>query len=152
MPLLPAAYDQTTEQALLTLLTLRDPDGNVLQRLANDLVSHQSRGQTYRAYPFAIVLPEDSDDRAGTASLTIDNVSQEITRAIRATREPPEVTIELVWSGTPDLVEKTLDFLVLTDASYDAMSVSFTLEALDLLAQPWTTARYDPVAFPDIFT
>ena len=136
--------------ALLFLLTIT-PKNSPPLHFVNNNEAVISRGVTYMAYPFSLVLPTEDGEKITSLSLTIDNVDQSIITAIRETLEPPLVKVELIVSSFPDVVEKTIDFLILRNVSYDALSITGILESYNILARKFPYERYDPTRFPDLF-
>lgn len=151
MALAPAIYRPTTPEAFFILLTFTSPvSATTVFRVVNNNEDVVSRGNTFTAYPFSINLPSDIEGEARRASITIDNVSREITRYVRQSLEPPTVKIELVLSSTPNTVEKTIDFLRMVEVSYDAMTVTATLEPFDIMNSPAIEDIYAGDQFPDL--
>ena len=138
----------TTDVALLWLLTVSDPASKVVLRAVNNLEDVTSRGEVYTAFPFDLVLPPDTGDRPQNLQLSVANVGRDLINVLRAQMEPPEVKIELVTSTMPDTVEKTLDFFKVRSAQYDAMAINFTLSPSNIFARSTCTATYNGHEFP----
>lgn len=151
MALTPAIYEPSTNEAFLFLLTISPADGSTPIRVVNDNVDLVSRGDTFIGYPFDITLPPDTGDRKHQLTLQIDNVDQQIVNAVRALEDPPTVKLELVLSGSPNTVEKTVDFLRLDSAEYDAMTVTAQLRPENMLARQFPSETYNPVEWRDLF-
>lgn len=148
--LIPAVLDETIDDAFLVLLTLTDVKSGRQAFVANNLEDVVSRGTTFQAYPFAIKLPGQLEDRNTSAQLVIDNVDQRITRYIRSSLEPPHVKIEAIFASDPDLVERSIDYLRLVQVSADARQVSGYLEARDFLNGPAVDSIYSGAEFPSL--
>ena len=56
----------------------------------------------------------------------------------------------MILSSAPDTVEKTIDFLRMDVAEWDAMTVQATLRPENMMARKLGTT-YNAVAFPDLF-
>jgi hypothetical protein len=110
-----------------------------------------SNGITYIPYPFNLTLPLDTGDKIPTITLTIDNVDQMLVDAIRELEVAPSIRVQLITSVFPDLVEKDLDFLKLRNVTYDAMSISGTLEVASVWARKFPSEQVDPVHYPALF-
>jgi hypothetical protein len=151
MALTPAINRPTTTEAFFILLTFTSPTSVTdVFRVVNNNEDVVSRGETFTAYPFTINLPSDIEGEPRRASITIDNVSREITRYVRQALEPPTVKIELVLSSSPDTVEKTVEFLRMVEVTYDAMTVTATLEPFDIMNSPAIEDIYAGDQFPDL--
>lgn len=150
MALEPRIYQQSLDEALLVLITITSADGERVSRFVNNNESVESNGNTFLAYPFTITLPSDTEE-VSYAQLTIDNVDRQITEFIRELLEPPTFKLEVVFSGSPDVVERSIDYLRLSTVDYDALSVTGTLVPLDKLSVRAVDATYNGVEFPDIF-
>ncbi len=148
MALTPTINLRSTNEAFFVLLTITDVNG--VARFVNNNEDVVSRGETYMAYAFGITLPSQSSEEAPSVRLTIDNVDRQITQFIRSMLEPPTVKIELVLSSALDVVERSIDFMRLTNVTYDALSVSGTLVLNDPLSMPVTDSEYNGTEFPDL--
>lgn len=151
MPLATAVNIENLEDAFLWLITVTDPVSNVVLLGVNNLEDVTSRGKTYTAFPFELVLPTDDGQRPQSMELRCMNVAQELTQVMRATLAPPKVKLELVLSSTPDVVEKTLDHFVVQDATYDSRVVTFTLSPSNAFARKTVSADYNQREFPALF-
>lgn len=146
----PAALATSSPVAWLCLLTITAV-GLPPLRVVNNSVPITSRGQEYVPYPFDITLPADDSDTLPQVQLKISNVDREIIQFIRAQLEPPAIVVELVTSAYPDLVEKSLTFLRLTNVSYDALVVTGQLDVDDFLSQRFPAESYVPPLYPGLF-
>ncbi len=138
------------EAVWLFLLTIK-VKGNPDLCLVNNNEPVVSNGVTYQPFPFALNLPADTGESQPKVTLTISNISDEIIKAIRSQVEPPVLQVQMVSSAFPDIVEKDLDFLQLRNVSYDAISITGTLEVINVLSRGFPSEQYDPVKFPGLF-
>lgn len=150
MALVPSVNLPITTDAFFILLTFTSPTTGEVFRVVNNNEDVVSREQTYTAYPFMISLPSDTDGEQRRATISIDNVSRDITRYVRESLDPPMVKIELVLSSSLNIVEKTVDFLRLISVDYDAFTVTGTLEPYDFLNLPAIDSMYNGTEFPDL--
>lgn len=147
---MPSVNASSTEVAWLFLLTMTMPGLDPLL-VCNNNEPFVSRGQTFQPFPFKVTLPSDDSDSLPKVTLEIANVSGEIIEFIRTSKFPPAITVELVTSAYPDVVEKQLSFLKLTSVTYDAMVVSGSLDMDNFLTQKFPAEGYTPIPFPAIF-
>jgi hypothetical protein len=145
-------FAQETDEAFLLLLTLSHEDLPAPIRVSSDAVNTTSRGQLYVAYPFDLTLPDDADDHAPRARLTIDNVSREIVLAVRSIGSPLAVKIEIVRAAAPDVVEIAYSGdLLLRNVSYDDLVVAGDLAMDDDETEPFPAIRFTPATVPGLF-
>jgi hypothetical protein len=131
------------DSAWLVLVTLEHPDLEAPLRFSSDAVDTVSQGFIFSALPFAVVLPDDVEARAPQAQLRIDNTSQEIIAALRGLAEPLAVTLQIVRSGEPDLVEREWRGLEWRASSYDLAFVSGGLSVEDMASEEFPYETFD---------
>lgn len=156
-----AVNAQETDELPVVLLTITHPDlEDGPARLCSSgfriqqeplLYGLYSRGLRYVALPFTTVLPDDKEDSAPVAKLSIDNVDRELVALLRSTTTPAEVGMEIVLASSPDDVEIEFPPFDLVNAEYDDVAVTITL-AIDALAtEPYPSGTFDPASFPGLF-
>ena len=150
MALEPVVNASATDEAFLFLLTITDSSGDVL-RVVNNNEEVISRGNTFIAYPFSIILANDDGNTLPVLQLTIDNVDQMIVEGIRESLQPPMFLLELVLSSDPDTVEKSISQLRLGNIKYDALSVTGILTPMNTLTRRFPAESYTPVNYPGLF-
>jgi len=96
-------------------------------------------------------LPPDDGTAPAGVKVTTFNVGKELMEILRGTIDPPRVKLELVLSSDLDVVEKTIDFMVLRNLSYDTESVSFDLASSSIFARKTCSGKYTQVEFPGLF-
>ncbi len=140
----------SSSAAWLFLLTV-EAKGKPPLYLVNNNEVLVSNGIEYQPFPFALKLPDDTGERLPKIQLNISNISNEIIEAIRAESTPPTLSIDLVSSAFPDIVEKRLDFLTLRSVTYDANSITADLEVSNVMSSGFPAEVYDPVHYPGLF-
>lgn len=123
-------FAEATGQVWLAALTLADP-ANVLPtlRAVANTEDLDYGGHTYTACPFEWILADDTEQSVAQAKIRIDNVSQEISLAIRQITEPPLIDLEIFRVDTVGTVHRELGpsrFSLLT-CSVDALVIEGTL-------------------------
>ena len=102
--------------------------------------------------PFEIRLPSDEVGSPPSARLEIDNVSLEITAAVRAaTGTAPAVTIDAVRLLDQDAVELTFPSLNLRNVRADVAKISGDLFSEDLMIASYPVDKFTPGYFPGLF-
>ena len=125
-----------------------DPNNPLVLHVVNNLEPVVSRGVTYEAFPFEITLPPDTGTAPAGVMVKTVNVGAEFMQILRGTLEPPMVKLELVLSDDTDVVEKTIDFMLLRNLEYDINSVSFELASSSIFARKTCTGIYSQNEFP----
>lgn len=153
MPLNVTVNDQASDIALLWLLTFTDYDDNVELRAVNNLTDVVSRGDTYTAFPFSLVLPADDGPRQQSLKLSFANVGRELMQLVReyAPGRNPKVKLELIESNRPDNVEKRIDFLEVGSVTFDALALTFELLPSSVFARKTCVGTYNQAEFPGLF-
>ncbi len=146
-----AVNAQETNQVFLLLITISHPNLAVPIRCVVNDEDITSRGNIFQAYPVDVELPDDVEDAPPQARLTIDNISTEITRAVRAIRSKPTVLLEIVLSEDLDTVEIEFPSFDLVDISYDSMTVTGSLQVDDFTREPYPSISFTPGYFPGLF-
>jgi hypothetical protein len=128
-----------------------EPRESTLRVVANteDVIS---RGMVFQATHFEINLPNDDGETFPYVELKIANVDGLLIQAIRAFRNPPEMTLEIVLSDMPDLVERKVDFLRLSSCEFNALTISGRLSVESSLTNRFPAYDYGPAAFPGLFS
>ena len=147
----PYVNASATTIAWFFLLTITPASGSEVIYLVNNNEPVISNGITYLPYPFRLTLPLDTGDKIPQVTLSIDNVDQLLVDAIRELEIAPTIRVQLITSAFPDLVEKDLDFLKLRNVSYDAMSITGTLEVASVWARKFPSEMVDPTRYPALF-
>lgn len=148
---IPALNASSTSVAWFFLLSITPASGTEVIHLVNNNEPVESNGIVYMPYPFSLTLPLDTGDRIPQIQLSIDNVDQLLVNAIRELELAPSIRVQLITSAFPDLVEKDLDFLKLRNVSYDAMSITGTLEVASVWARKFPSEVVDPTRYPALF-
>jgi hypothetical protein len=146
----PLIQSVSSEIVLLALLTFTLP-GQPTLRVVNNTEDVVSRGETFTAYPFTLVLPSDDSDKLPSLSIQIANVSQELVEYLRQLPEPPVVLLEVVSNVDFNVVEKSIGFLKLTGVNYDALVITLSMQLDNFLARRFPKEDYIPATFPALF-
>ena len=134
---------QECATAWLVLLTLEHPGLDQPIRVTSDAVATTSNGHTFQPFPFEVTLPDDVEGRAPQAQLRIDNTSQEIIALLRGLTTPPSLTIQIVRSATPDVVEREWSGLEWRSSQYDIGAITGTLTIEDMALEEFPYITFD---------
>lgn len=167
-----AMFSSETEDQLIMLLTVYDPNGsydpaatttrirlsdNYTQRLStttDDEVIYGvvSNSNEYMFIPMTLNLPNEQDSGPGDCSITLNFVTPEIIAVIRDhLRIRTKVLIELVLSSNLNYIEASLQDYYITSATYNAESVVLNLGMVSYNTEPFPTFSFTPSYFPGLF-
>jgi hypothetical protein len=144
-------YAQESTDPFLPLLELSHPSFAETIRLVNNTVDVVSNGNTYRHYPFRLVLPADDGETVRAVELELDNTSAELIDELRSIVDPVQCKITLVLASDLDTPQIVLDFLELRSIEYDSRNIKAVIVMDDFLNTEVPSERYTPTNFPGIF-
>lgn len=148
-----AMFEQESDEVFLLCVTLSHSTFEKPYRMVYNNEPIERAAGTFEPAAFSLNLPEESEDEVPQVTLSVDNVSAEIGRAIRElpVGERPEVLLEVIMASSPDTVEVSSPFVFLS-AQYDASTVSGTLGTDDdFLNISFPRQRYTPANSPAVF-
>lgn len=156
-----AMFSPDADDTLITLVTitttnetLRLADGYT-QRLSEtaDDVTYGVRSRTldYTFLPLQITLPTEEEQSAPRCSITIHDVTRYLTPVIRGVSAPPTVTLELVLSSAPDIVEASFPGFLMGAITYNKDTVNAELTVESFSAEPFPAHTFTPAYFPGLF-
>ena len=96
--------EETAEEEV-ALVTLTHSQLAVPIRICSHIEPLESRGQTYSALPFEIVLESNAEDEAVRAVAQIDDPEDRLVPHVREASGRLDATVELVLVSTPHVVE-----------------------------------------------
>jgi hypothetical protein len=132
-----------------TLLTF-SLAGHEPLRVCNNTEDVISRGNKFIPCGFDIVLPQDDGESLPTVKIAIPNVDRMIIEWIRGFPTAPTLMLEIVLSSQPDIVERSIDYMRLSDVTYDSMQITGTLHIENVLSAGFPSESYTPIIFPAI--
>jgi hypothetical protein len=151
LAMLVAAFAQETGEAIIPLVTVTHTELSETFRVAMTGADLVSRGNTFYALPFDLVIPDDSPDRPPQATITVDNIDRRFTAAMESTTVPAEITIEIVRGSSPDTVEASWSGLTLKEVKYNMYTVSGTLTYEAIAKESYPKGAFSPGYFPGMF-
>ena len=146
-----AIHAQETSEAFLVLIEIDHDSLSEPIRLSSDAVNTVSNGNTYVAYPFDLVLPDDPEEGVSKGRLIIDNVHRDIIQFVRNLPSAPKVTIRIVLASNPDVIEAEFPNFELVNIQYDALTVSGDLSIRSFMSEPYPGDSFTPSLFPGLF-
>lgn len=167
-----AMFSSETDQQLIMLLTIYDPNGstdpaapttpvrlsdNFTGRLSSTtdeevVYGVTSRSNEYVFLPMQLNLPAEQDTGVGECSITFNYVTPEAIEIIRTHLfSQTKVLIELVLSGTPDHVEASFSGFYITNVTYNAETINLSLSMVSYNKEPFPCFNFTPSYFPGLF-
>ena len=134
---------QECATAWLVLLTISHPSLPTPLRFTSDGVTTISNSQTYQSFPFEITLPDDVEGRAPMAQLRVDNTSQEVIALLRGLTSPPTVTMQIVRSAAPNVVERQWVGLEWRASTHDVGFITGQLTVDDIATEEFPYITFD---------
>ena len=145
-----SAHAQETGEVWLVLLTISHSSLPAPIRVVNNNEDITSRGNSYQAFPFDIILPGEDPDGVTKALLRFDNVERTAITAIRGLTSAPAVTIEVILASDPDVVEISFTGLTVKSVNFDAVQIEGELHFESLWTEP-ITYTMTPSRLPGLF-
>jgi hypothetical protein len=164
-----AIFAQTTDRVAAVLITFFHPDLVEPIRISTDptqrisetelIYGTISRGDQFVFIPVNAIYPDDQDESAPRAKLSMDNISlaglQEgvfrVSDLLQLAPTPAAVLIEVVLSSTPDLVEVAWDELMMTRATFNFETVEIEMSMDNFATEPFPSGMFTPGSFPTLF-
>lgn len=149
-----------TDEVFILLLTLTHPDLEEPIRVCDNgmgtlpvsgVWGTASRGDEFVQIPMDFMLPGEGENQSPFSRIRIDNVSREVTKAVRSITSAPAVKAEVVIASDPDVVEISLDGFNLLSVTYDQFYVEGTMSVEQFEDEPFPGDRYMPSSTPGIF-
>lgn len=155
-----AMADEHTDVVPILLLTFAHPALPAPLRLSSDRTTRLSddplaygtvsRGNTFVWLPLSIILPGDDDQAASELRLVIDAIDRQIYAVIRSSSEPATCTLEMVQSGSLDIVEMAIANLETQSAPYDETSVQLVMGQESFWGEQWPRGLMTPTTAPGL--
>lgn len=148
-----ALNQSNTEEVFALLVELSHPSLAAPIRVTNyptDIISNE---ELYVALPFELVLPDTPENGVPVAKLSIDNIDRMIVQAVREMQPgtPCSVIMRVVLIADPDYVEIEYTDFVLTNVTYDALTVSGDLSIENFSTKPYPYGTFSPRFFGGLF-
>lgn len=150
-PMQDAIYNPETQEIILPLLTISHDSLPEPYRFVANTEAITSRGNEYTPLAFRFTLPDNVNSEITGMAVEFDNVDLLGGKLLRQIQEPFDITLELVLSSNPDVVEIVYDKLTLRSGSYDVMTASFDLGYKNFEGRKFPKDSFTPDKFPGLF-
>lgn len=163
------AFDSfSTDEVEVVLLYIQHPDLDAPLRLSTDPTERLSTepllygtrsnwmGSDPATEPFVFVLasaelPGDLEDAPASAVLVIDNVGQEVVEILRSFIDRPTVSMAVVLSSSPDVIEVEFQGMVMMGSEGNASEISVSLSRAPIEDETVPMDRFTKDRFPGLF-
>jgi hypothetical protein len=144
---------QETAEVFLVCVTISHPTLTEPYLLVNDQVPLVRTAGTFQPFAFDASLPNEQDDQLPQPTISIDNIDNEILKAIRTIPLPrPTITLEVVLASSPNTVEAGPFIFSVLSAPYDDAAIHFSIGFEDdLLNTAFPAQTYTPVNSKGLF-
>lgn len=141
-----------SDEVVLHLLIIDHADLPEPIRVVNNTENVTHQGNEYIGVPFAITLPDQQEQGASKASITVDNVGRTLTDWLEVSSGGVGATVEIIEiiSSDPDHVQANFK-LNLSDVNMTVSEVSGTLSYTDIFNKPGIVLTYSPAVTPGVF-
>jgi len=119
--------------------------------LVNNLVDVTIGSDLYIAFPFSVILPNESKDTPPLSRLRIDNLDPRIIHSIRIAQGKPTFELAVRLASSPEIIEVGPIVLSSAGAEWDTNWVTLSLVSKNLLNEPWPFRTFNPSKFPGLF-
>lgn len=139
-------------EAPLVLLEITHPLLTSPIRVVSDSQDIESNGNIFIAYPFEFIPPDDFENQAPRASLSIDNAGKDLMYWIETSGggRGSIVKIMSIMRSQPDLVEWDIT-MELSNVRATTPSVSADLGYENLYSKPAISKKFRPDNSPGLF-
>jgi len=137
---------------IIVLLEITHLDLAVPIRVANNSEDVVSNGTTFIACPFELTLPDDIEGQLPQATLSVDNIGQELTAWLEYSRggQGAKCRMMLVAASSPSLREfdMTMD---MTGLKIDNLKVLAQLGFVNTLGRAAVSKTFTPATAPGLW-
>lgn len=148
-----AVLAQQTNEVFLSFLKIEHPSLATPIRLVCNYEPITRADGTYQPCAFNAPSPSQTEDRAPSTQITIDNTDLTINEQLRKLVGAPIVTLFTALASSPDTIEEGPFVFTLQTAQGDVNSITGTLGYdARLFEQNFPAQTYTPVNSPGLFS
>ena len=142
----------SSSEPMLVMLEITHVDLAVAIRVVNNTENVVSQGNTFLATAFELLLPDDIEGQIPQATLSVDNVGQELTQWLEVSRggQGARCRMMMVSPSLPNLLEydMTMD---MTGLKIDNQKVSAQLGFVNTLGRSAVAKTFTPATAPGLW-
>ena len=148
---LASMFAPSTSKVWLHLITIDHDDMPTPLRVVDNTEDVVSRGNTYVACPFDVSFPKDDGIKLPSVRIRLGNVDQSFTEALRSVSDPPTVTMEIILTSAPDVVEAGPLRFVLKSIAADIVAIDGQLGYEEILQEAYPGDIFSATLFPGLW-
>ncbi len=145
-----SAFSADTNEVWAALLTIDHANLVTPIRITANGANIDSNGETFISCPFRLELPSEEEGTISKATLTIENISRLLVPIIRTIDRPPSIQVDIVLASSPNTLEVSYTDFILTDVSYNSLTVTGTFSQENFLAEPYPGSLFAPSLYPSL--
>lgn len=159
-----ALFALESTDTLISLITIYDPVtelpviricDNFTQRLTETVqevvYGTVSNGLQFVFVPVQITLPSEDSDGSSKFSLSISDVTRELTPIIRELSGPPKVLLQLALKSQPSVIEAEFSDFYISSITYNSDQVVCEMSLINYQVEPFPVFSFTPKYFPGLF-
>ena len=140
-----------TGEVWLALIELTHASFGSPIRLVRNNASIVHAGNTYSAFPFSVMLPDDEPEIVPVVRWVAYNVDQSLTTALRSVTGPITGKLSYVLADTPDIVEIGPMEMQMSGFEFDSLTISGNMTIEPVLDALFGSKRMDGGNAPGLF-
>ena len=141
-------YKQQTSKAYIGMINFKDSVGAIIARVTDNSQAIVHNTNTYLPIAFQANIPKDSEGSNATATFTICNVDRTIMAAMRNLTGIPTMEYFIIRSDAPNTIEIGPWEYYLSNISFDAMAITFSLTYATYVDVNASRIKYNTTNFP----
>ena len=110
-----------------------------------------SNGKTYLPVNFSMTLPREESGKVQDTTISISAINRQIIEIVRTIVDPPTITVFIIRSDAPDVVEVGPWSFKLRNISYNVNTMSGNLLFETSLRNNISTIRVSNQTFPGVY-
>jgi len=142
----------SVNEPMLVMLEITHAELAVPVRVVNDTQDLVSQGKTFLKCPFELMLPDDIEGQLPQATLSVDNIGQELTQWLEVSRggQGAKCRMMMALPGDPNTLEydMTMD---MTAMKIDNQKVSAQLGFVNTLGRAAVAKTFTPATAPGLW-
>lgn len=122
-------------------------------RIVNDNQDWVSGGNTYTAFPFEVIPPNQGGGQIPSATVRIDNTGRDLMGFLESAEggRGAKVRFFVTARSTPDVIEQDFNHFDLLSTNTTNSAVEFKIGWESPLSRPASLRRFDPATAPGLF-
>ena len=145
-----AIYRNNTERVFIQLLEISHSELTETIRWTDDGRETAAFSHTFKPFPFALSLPEETDRGWTGSRVVIQNVHRDLVEAVRTISSAPTCKIWLVTDSDPDVIEAGPFVMTLHNVGYDVQTLEGEFMGPLQEHEPFPGHSFDIESYPGL--